>query len=68
MSTHKSIDRVCIIITIIAVLVTAIFMNGEKIGQRAQDQSWEEGRNAVHDSCSSSLKGIGIPLLSDDLM
>ena len=37
MSTHKSIDRVCIIITIIAVLVTAIFMNGEKIGLTADD-------------------------------
>ncbi len=37
MSTHRYIDRVCIIITIIAVLVTALFMNGERLGIAADD-------------------------------
>ncbi|MBP3280589.1 MAG: CotH kinase family protein [Butyrivibrio sp.] len=37
MSTHRYIDRVCIIITIIAVLVTALFMNGERLGIVADD-------------------------------
>ena len=32
MSTDKHIDRICIIITIIALLVTVLFMNGEKLG------------------------------------
>ena len=32
MSYDKNIDRVCIIITIIALLVTVLFMNGEKLG------------------------------------
>ncbi len=37
MSTHKSIEKVCIIITVIAVLFTALFMNGEKLGIAADD-------------------------------
>ncbi|MBQ6502848.1 MAG: carbohydrate-binding domain-containing protein [Flexilinea sp.] len=32
MSTDKHIDRICIIITLIALLVTVLFMNGEKLG------------------------------------
>ena len=35
MSDDKHIDRVCIIITIIALLVTVLFMNGEKLGIEA---------------------------------
>ncbi len=37
MSTHKNIDRVCIFITILAILVTVIFMNGTSIGIAADD-------------------------------
>ena len=37
MSTHKNIDRVCIVITILALLVTALFMNGSKLGIVADD-------------------------------
>ncbi|MCR4756464.1 MAG: CotH kinase family protein [Butyrivibrio sp.] len=37
MSTHKLIDKVCIFITIIAVLVTVLFMNGSAIGITADD-------------------------------
>ena len=32
MSTDKHIDRICIIITLAALLVTVLFMNGEKLG------------------------------------
>ena len=32
MSTHKHIDRICIIITVIALIATVVFMFGEKIG------------------------------------
>ena len=32
MSTNKHIDRICIIITLIALVLTALFMNGEKLG------------------------------------
>ena len=37
MSTHRLIDRVCIIITVLAVLLTALFMNGTKLGISADD-------------------------------
>lgn len=37
MSTHKNIDLLCIIITVIAVLATVIFMNGMNIGMVADD-------------------------------
>ena len=32
MSTHKYIDRICIVITVIALIATVVFMFGEKIG------------------------------------
>ena len=37
MITHGIIDRVCIIITVLAVLVTALFMNGGKLGVTSDD-------------------------------
>ncbi len=32
MSTHKHIDLICIAVTIVTLLITALFMNGEKLG------------------------------------
>ena len=37
MITHKNIEKVCIFFTILAILVTALFMNGSKIGISADD-------------------------------
>ncbi len=37
MSTHKNIDRVCIFITILAIVVTVLFMNGTSLGVVADD-------------------------------
>ena len=37
MATHKNIERVCVFFTIIAILVTVLFMNGSKIGIAADD-------------------------------
>ena len=37
MSTHRLIDKVCIVITVLAVLLTALFMNGSKLGLAAAD-------------------------------
>ena len=43
MSTDKHIDRICIIITIFALLVTVLFMNGEKLGiERIIDEDAEK--------------------------
>ncbi len=32
MSTHKGIDRICVIVMVLSLMVTALFMNGEKLG------------------------------------
>ena len=37
MATHKYIDRICIIVTVLAILVTALFMNGTTYGLVADD-------------------------------
>ena len=34
MSTHKNIDRICIVVLVLTLLVTVAFMNGEKLGSR----------------------------------
>ena len=49
MSTHKNIERVCIIITILAVLATVIFMNGTKIGIAADDSVSFDYENTLFD-------------------
>ena len=35
MSTHKHIDRICVVITLLALLITILFMNGEAMGLTA---------------------------------
>ena len=32
MSTHPWIDRICVIVTVLSLIVTVLFMNGEKLG------------------------------------
>ncbi len=32
MSTHRNIDKICIVILVLTLLVTVVFMNGEKLG------------------------------------
>ncbi len=44
MSTHKNIDRICIIAIVLCVLITAVFMNGSAlgIGRTAHAMGYEE--------------------------
>ena len=35
MSTHRHIDKICIMITILALLATVLFMNGQRLGMTA---------------------------------
>ncbi len=35
MSTHKQFDRICVVITLLALLITILFMNGEALGLTA---------------------------------
>ena len=39
MSTHKHIDRICVVITVLALLITILFMNGEALGLEAAPRS-----------------------------
>lgn len=44
MSTHKYIDRICVIALVIAMVVTLLFMNGENFGITAQATTGYEKR------------------------
>ena len=39
MSTHKHIDRICVVITLFSLLLTALFMNGKALGLSASARS-----------------------------
>ena len=39
MSTHKHIDRICVAVTLLALLITVAFMNGEALGLSASARS-----------------------------
>ncbi|WP_022761539.1 CotH kinase family protein [Butyrivibrio sp. AD3002] len=64
MSTHKNIDRVCIFITILAILVTVIFMNGTSIGIAADDSITMEYTDKIFDD--SYVHTIDIQIDEDD--
>ncbi len=49
MATHKNIEKVCIIITVIAVIVTALFMNGSRLGITASDAVTMNYENSLFD-------------------
>ena len=39
MSTHKHIDRICVVIIVAALILTLLFMNGQALGLEAADRS-----------------------------
>ena len=43
MSTHKWIDRICVIIIVLSLIVTALFMNGERLGIELVSDTDAEG-------------------------
>ena len=63
MSTHKHIDLICIAVMICAILLTALFMNGESLGiqaladervQARKDKNWKRS-----DELRDQLKALG---------
>lgn len=44
MSTHKNIDRICVVTLVIAMVMTLLFMNGENFGIKAQATTGYEKR------------------------
>lgn len=49
MSTHKNIDRICIIIIVWAVLATVLFMNAKKLGLTSDDSVHMSYENSIFD-------------------
>jgi len=43
MSTYKGIDRFCVIVLVLSLIVTALFMNGEKLGIELVSDTDAEG-------------------------
>ena len=61
MSTHKNIDRICIAITIFALLVTVLFMNGKVLGIQASSQAM-----AYEETLFDTSKVHTIDIIIDD--
>ena len=39
MSTHKNIDRICVVIIVLCLLLTVLFMNGKALGLEAASRN-----------------------------
>ena len=39
MSTHKNIDRICVVIIVVCLILTILFMNGQALGLEAATRS-----------------------------
>ena len=57
MSTHKHIDTICIIITVIAVVFTVLFMFGRKLGIQAVVDEDSEAHEGTSDFTANDLNG-----------
>ncbi len=57
MSTHKNIDRICILVLLLTLLLTAGFMNGERLGLRAAADEDAEGYAGTEYFTENDLDG-----------
>ena len=57
MATYKYIDRICVIITICAVVLTAVFMNGQAIGIQAVADEDAEGYKGTEYFTANDMNG-----------
>lgn len=57
MSTHKNIDKICVIITILAVIATILFMFGKKLGIQAVVDEDSEAHEGTADFTAKDLDG-----------
>ena len=47
MSTHKNINKICVVVTVLAIIFTILFMNGKKLGLTSM---YDEDAEAYEDS------------------
>ncbi len=57
MSTHKNIDKICVIITILAVIATILFMFGKRLGIQAVVDEDSEAHEGTADFTAKDLDG-----------
>jgi hypothetical protein len=43
MSTHRRIDRICVIVMVLSLIMTSLFMNGERLGMERVSDTDAEG-------------------------
>ena len=49
MSTHKNIDLICVVVTVLAIVLTVLFMNGERLGiEKIVDEDSENSSGSVY--------------------
>ena len=49
MSTHRNIDLICVVVTVLAVLLAVLFMNGERLGiRKVVDEDSESATGSVY--------------------
>ena len=59
MSTHRNIDRICIVVLVLTLLLTVAFMNGEKLGIRVvadEDAESYSGSTYFTENVAKDLK------------
>ena len=57
MSTHKNVDRICVVIVVISLILTVLFMNGESLGiTKIVDEDAEQNSDSVYFT-SNDLSG-----------
>ena len=73
MSTNKNIDRICVVITICAVVLTCLFMNGKALGLQAIVDEDAESYEGTAYFTASDMNGawdtedaVSITLMGDD--
>ena len=57
MSTHRNIDRICIVVLVLTLLLTVAFMNGEKLGIRVIADEDAEGYSGSTYFTANDLDG-----------
>ena len=61
MSTHKHIDKICLVVVILALILCVVFMNGEALGIRKSSQT-----AAYQDTLFDTSKVHTIDIVIDD--
>ena len=60
MSTHRNIDLVCVVVTVLAIVLAVLFMNGERLGiQKKVDQDSETSGGSVYFTNNDLLRARG---------